>query len=121
MHGGHAENLAPLPPPELGADHAVDAGADGVARLVDEDAGVVVELDDGAVGPLDLLPGPHDDGVPDVAALDLVGRRRGAHAGVRGAALLLDDGYDAVTCRRMWLVKCGVMLGTTLRCGIDDR
>lgn len=106
MHGGHAENLAPLPPPELGADDAVDTGADGVARLVDEDAGVVVELDDRAVGPLDLLPGPHDDGVADVAALDLVGRRRGAHAGIRRAALLLDDGYDAVTCRRKVVSYC---------------
>lgn len=34
----------------------------------------------------------------DVAALDLVGGRGGAHAGVRGTALLLDNGYDAVTC-----------------------
>jgi hypothetical protein len=36
--------------------------------------------------------------VADVAALDLVGGRGGAHAGVRGTALLLDNGYDAVTC-----------------------
>ena len=95
VHGSHTEDLAPLLPSQLGTDDAVDAGADGVAGLVDEDAGVVVEADDGAVGALDLVLCADDDAVADVAALDLVAGG-GGHALGGGAALLLDDADDAV-------------------------
>lgn len=96
MHRRHTQDLGPLLPPQLGADDAVDAAADGVAGLVDQDAGVVVEAHDGAVLALDLVLCAHDDGVPDVAALDLVAGGRGRHALTAGAALLLDDADDAV-------------------------
>lgn len=100
MSGGHAQDLAPFPPPQLGADDAVDARADGVAGLVDQDAGVVVEPHDAAVGSLHLLLGPHHDGVSDVASLHLVRGRGDAHACVTGASLLLYDGHETVACGR---------------------
>lgn len=99
MHGRHTQDLCPLLPPQLCADDAVDATADGVAGLVDEDAGVVVEAHDGAVHALDLVLCAHDDGVSDVAALDLVAGGGGGHALAAGAALLLDDAHDAVADR----------------------
>lgn len=96
MHGCHTEDLAPLLPPELGADDAVDAASNGVTGLVDEDAGVVVEADDGSVLALDLVLCADDDGVADVATLDLIAGGRGRHALAAGAALLLHDADDAV-------------------------
>ena len=98
VQGGHAEDLAPALAAELGGDNAVDAGADGVAGLVDEDAGVVVEAHDAAVGALQLLGRPHHNGVPYVAAAHLVGRahRHAAAAGLGPeAALLLHNDDDA--------------------------
>lgn len=96
----HTQNLAPPPPPQLSTHDAVHARSDRVAGLVDEHARVVVEADHAAVGPLHLFPRAHDDGVPDVPALDFVGGGGDAHAGVAGAPLFLDDGYDSVTCGR---------------------
>lgn len=100
VQGGHAEDLAPALAAELGGDDAVDAGADGVAGLVDEDAGVVVEADDAAVGALGLLARAHHDRVPDVPPLHLVRRRRRGrpHSRVAGAPLLLHDRYESVAC-----------------------
>lgn len=99
MRRRHTQDLAPLLPPQLSADDTVDARADGVSGLADEDAGVVIELDDAAVGALHLLPRADDNGVSDVAALHLVRRRGGTHTGIGGAALLLDDGYYTVAFR----------------------
>lgn len=73
MHRRHTQNLAPLPPPQLSSYYSVHSGSDRVAGLADQHAGVVVKLDNGAVGSLDLLPCPHDDGVSDVTSLDFVG------------------------------------------------
>lgn len=99
MHRRHAQDLAPALPAQLGAHDAVDARADGVAGLVDQHAGVVVEPHDAAVGPLHLFPRPHHDRVPDVAPLHLVRcRRRRPHPRVRGPALLLYDRYYPVAC-----------------------
>jgi len=98
LHRRHAENLAPLLLAQLGAYDAIDARANGVASLVDEHTGVVVKLDHAAVGPLHPVLCPHDDGVPDVAPLDLVRCRHAGHALGHGSALLLDDDHDAVSC-----------------------
>lgn len=97
LHRGHGQNLAPLLPLQLRAHHAVDSSADGIARLVEQDAGVVVEAHDGAVAALSSVAGSDDDGVADVAALDLCGGRDACHAGGGGAALFLDDDDDAIT------------------------
>lgn len=101
MQGGHAKDLAPALAAELSGDDAVDAGADGVTGLVDENAGVVVETDDAAVGALGLLARAHHDRVPDVPPLHLVRRRRRRrpHPRVAGAPLLLHDRYESVACR----------------------
>lgn len=98
LHRRHGQDLAPLLALELCADDAVDSGADGIARLVEQDAGVVVEADDGAVAALGRVAGADDDGVADVAALDLCGGGDAGHAGGGGAALFLDDDDDAITC-----------------------
>ena len=98
LQRGHGEDSAPLLLAQLLADDAVDAGADGVARLVDENAGVVVEANNAAVAARHPLLGPHDDGLADVAALDLGRRRGGRHALGGGASLLLHDADNLVTC-----------------------
>lgn len=96
MHRCHTQNLAPLPPPKLSTHHAVDSRSDRIAGLVDENAGVVVEADNRAIGALDLLLCSHDDSVSNVSSLDLVRCGSGTHSCVGGATLLLDDGYYSV-------------------------
>ena len=101
VHGRQGQNLGPLLLPQLGGHDAADSGSDGLAGLVDQDAGIVVELDDAAVGPLPLLRGAHHDGMPHVAAPDLVCCADRCSICGLGAevSLLLDDDYYAVTCR----------------------
>lgn len=99
MHRSHTQQLAPFLAAQLGAHNTIDTRPDGLAALVDEHAGVVVEAHAAAVAALQLVLGAHDDGVADVAALDLggVGGRRAAQAALaRGGALLLHDAHDAV-------------------------
>jgi len=99
VHRRHAQNLAPLLPPQLRTHDAVDPRADGVPGLVDQHAGVVVKLDDAPVAALRGVLGPHHHGVPDVASLDLVaGRHAGQSVGL-AASLLLDDDDDSVPWR----------------------
>lgn len=96
VHRSHTQDLAPLLPPQLRADDPVDARPDRLARLVDQNTRIVVEAQDASILPLDPVACAHDDGVADVAALDLVGGGGAGHArGVEGA-LLLDDADDAV-------------------------
>lgn len=97
LHGCHGQNLAPLLALQLGAHSAVDSSADGIARLVEQDAGVVIEAHDGAVTALRGVSCADDNGVADIAALDLGSGGDASHAGGGGAALFLDDDDDAVT------------------------
>lgn len=85
--------------PQLGAHDPADAGADGLAVLVDQYAGVVAERDDAAVLPLRVVLRAHHDGVADVATADFVGGGNGDAAAGFGTerALFLDDDDDAVT------------------------
>lgn len=96
LHRRHTENSAPFLFPQLLTHDAVDARADRVASLVDQDAGVVVELDAAAVSPGDLLPRPYDHGVSDITALDLGTRTGGGHTLGLGASLLLHNHDDAI-------------------------
>lgn len=98
LHRRHRQNLAPLLALQLSTDCAVDTRSDRVARLVEKDTGIVVELDDRAVSALRRISGSDDDGVADVTALDLVGGRDTSHATGGRASLLLNDGDDTVTC-----------------------
>src|SRR3954471_5185371 len=71
---------------ELTADRAEDAGATGLRAVGAEDhRGVLVELDVRAVAATVLLDGAHDDGLDDVALLDVAARDR-----------VLDGGDDDV-------------------------
>lgn len=82
---------------DCGCRLTVQSCSDGVPRLVDQNAGVVIELDDAAVWPLDFLPGSNDDRMTDVSPTDLVGDT--AVGGILGAKvpLLLNDDDDPVT------------------------
>lgn len=106
MHRRHTQNLGPLLLAQLRADHTIDTGPDGLARLVDEHAGIVVKLDHGPVLALGAVPRAHHHGVPDVAAFHLVGRRGRRHALTGGGALLLHDADDAVADAGVALLPC---------------
>jgi hypothetical protein len=95
MHRRHAQYLAPLLLPELGAHHSIDPRSYRVAGLVEEHASIVIEAHNGAIGSLCLVLGADDDGVSHIAALDFAGGRGGVHI-VTNIALLLDDDDDAI-------------------------
>src|SRR5262245_42562661 len=67
---GQGDDLQVVPLAQLPGDGPEDARALGLAVVVDEDAGVVVEADVGAVRAAVLFPGPHDDALDHVALLD---------------------------------------------------
>jgi len=52
--------------------HTVQPRPDGISSLVDQDASVVIELDNTAIWPLKFLPCPDDHGVPNISSPDLV-------------------------------------------------
>src|SRR4051812_36617459 len=62
--------------PQLAHDGAEDAGADRLGIVVDEHRRVRIEADRRAVGTVDVLRGPHDHGLVDVALLHAAPRRR---------------------------------------------
>lgn len=100
VHGRQRQDLGPLLLPQLRRHHAADSRPNGLARLVDEHAGVVVELDDAAVRALPLLRCAHDDGVTHVSSPYFVRGADGYAVARLGAevALLLDDYDDAIAC-----------------------
>src|SRR6202012_2245236 len=69
--GGQADDLHELAVAELSGDGAEDPGAAGVLLGVDEDDGVAVELDVGAVVPAGRVADADDDAADDVAGLDV--------------------------------------------------
>src|SRR5947207_6788382 len=77
-------------PPQLPADRAEDTRTTRVAALLDDDGGVLVELDVRAVGAPLLLGGADDDGPDDVALL---------HAGTRDG--VLDGRHDDIADARV--------------------
>lgn len=97
VHRRHGQDLAPLLPLQLSTYDTVDARADGITRLVEKNAGVVVKLDLRPVAAEHRVLGSDDDGVADVSALDLLGVGDAGHTGGGGGAVLLDDDDDAVT------------------------
>src|SRR3954471_11625064 len=62
--------------PELAHDRAEDARADRLRIVVDQHGRVRIEADGRAVGTMDVLGGPHDHGLVDVALLHAAPRRR---------------------------------------------
>ena len=108
MHGRQRQDLGPLLLPQLRRHDAADSRPNGLAGLVDEDASIIVELDDAAVRALPLLRGAHDDGVAHISSPDFVRGADGyAVARLRAeVALLLDDDDDAVACDDQLLSWC---------------
>lgn len=84
--------------PQLCRNDAADSRSDGLACLVDQHAGVVIELDHAAVRSLPLLGCAHDDCMTDISSSYFVCCADGdAVAGLRAkVALLLYDYDDAV-------------------------
>lgn len=108
MHGRQRQDLGPLLLPELCGNDTAHARSNGLASLVDQHAGVVVELDHASVRSLPLLRCPHYDGVPHVSTSHLV-RRADGHAVARLGAevsLLLHDHDDTVACYPSTAVPC---------------
>lgn len=98
MHRRQTQNLAPFHISQLLPHHTVQSTPNRLPVLVDQHARVVVEAHDTPVLALVHLLGAHDDGVPDVAAADLVGCGDGDGVAFGAeVALLLDDDYDAVS------------------------
>src|SRR3954471_14352651 len=62
--------------PELAHDRAEDARADRLRIVVDQHGRVRIEADGRAVGTMNVLGGPHDHGLVDVALLHAAPRRR---------------------------------------------
>ena len=102
VHWGEGQDLGPLLLPQFCSDDAANSRSDGLASLVDEDASIIVELDDAAVWPLPLLGSAHNDCVPHIASPDLVCCADGHAVARLGAkvALLLHHHDDAVACYR---------------------
>src|SRR6266498_2660690 len=78
---GKADDLHEALVPQLTADWAEDARATRVLLLVDDDGGVLVEADVGAVGAALLLLRAHDDRPDHVAFLDRAARNGVLHRG----------------------------------------
>src|SRR5207253_3483122 len=70
------DDLHELPLAELAGNGADHAGADRLARVVDENGRVVVEFDVGTVATAGLFHRPHDDGLDDGPLLHGSVRRR---------------------------------------------
>src|SRR5919106_159107 len=76
--------------PQLARDRAEDAGGPRLPGVVDQDRGILVESDVGAVLAAGLLGRPHDDRLGHVSLLHLAGRDRvldGHHHGVAEAGV----------------------------------
>src|SRR5262245_14224718 len=91
--GCQRNDLGELPLPQLAGDRPEDPGADRVLVGLDQDDGVAVEADVGAVPTADLLDRAHDDRSGHLALLHGAVRRRlldGHDHGVaqRGVALV---------------------------------
>src|SRR5581483_8178352 len=73
---GERDDLHEVLLAQLARDRAEDAGAGRVVLIGEDDGGVVVELDVGAVRPAVFLRGADDDRLDDVALLDGAARGR---------------------------------------------
>ena len=100
VHGCQRQDLGPLLLSQFRSHDAADSGANGFPRLVDEHAGVVVELDYTAVWPLPLLCCPYHDCVSYIASSHLVRCADGHAVAGFGAkvSLFLHDYYYPVAC-----------------------
>jgi hypothetical protein len=113
VHRGQREDLGPLFLPELCRHHTAHSRSDGLAGLVDEYAGVVVELDHAAVRPLPLFGRPYDYRLPYISAPHLVrGADGDAVARFRAkVALFFYDHHYPVACSRQYPRRTAMVPG----------
>jgi hypothetical protein len=106
MHRRQRQDLGPLHLSQFGGHDTADSGSNRLAGLVDEDAGIVVELDHAPVWPLPLLRCAHYHGMSYIASTDLVRCADGNAVAGLGAkvALLLDDYHYAIAYRLLTTV-----------------
>jgi hypothetical protein len=99
MHRRQRQYLRPLLPLELRRHDAANSRPNRLSRLIDQHAGIIVELDHTPVRSLPLLRRAHYDCMPYVASSDLV-RGADGDGGALGAevSLLLHDYYYTVAC-----------------------
>lgn len=76
----------------------VHSCSDGVSGLVDENTGVIIELDDRTIRALHFLGRADDDGMANVSSANLVCDTDVVAAVGAEISLLLDHDHDAVTC-----------------------
>src|SRR5262245_48936624 len=84
--GGQRNDLHELLLAQLARHRAEDTGAPWIVFLVDDDNGVVIEAEVGAIGAADRTLGANDDRVDDFTLFDLT---------VRGS--FFDVGLDDIT------------------------
>ena len=97
VHGSHGQNLAPLLAPQFLSHDAVDTRSNGITGLVEQDAGVIIELDLRTVAALHGVSCANNNGVSDVTASNFLGAGNAGHAGGGGGSVLLHNDDNAVT------------------------
>lgn len=87
---------------EVRERHTRESRADGIAILVNEDAGIVIESDQASVLSSFFLSSPHHHRVPNISSSHFVRNAQARSAGSFGTerSLLLDDYDDSVACCR---------------------
>lgn len=100
MHRRQTQNLTPPPLPQLLPHNPIQPTPNRIPTLIHQHASIIVKPYHTAIGSLVLVFRANDDGVPDVAATDLVGRADGDGTPASGfrteVALFLDDYYYTV-------------------------
>ena len=75
--GGEGQDLHVILVTQLASHRPEDTGTSGVLVVLDEDGGVVIEADIGAVSTTDALSAADDDGLDNLALLQDVYKRQG--------------------------------------------
>jgi hypothetical protein len=99
VQGCQRQNLGPLLVPQFGSDDTGQTGPDRITIFVDQDASVVIKLDQATIFPALLFSGSDNDGMPHISSSHFVGDAcagRPRAFGTKGA-LFLDDNDDSVT------------------------
>ena len=75
MHRRQTQNLTPLHLLQLRSHNTIQPRTNWVSGLAYQNAGIIIELDDGAIWALQLLLCADHDSVADVTAAHFVGGR----------------------------------------------
>lgn len=95
------------------SDNTVHSCANGITRLVHQDASVVTKTDNSPINALHLLLDAHNHGMSNISATNLVGKSSTGAFGAGGPLLLNDNDYTVPDC-------CGALLFQDVD-ALDDR